>query len=66
MTSYHDDVSAGLLEPDRLREWTVVFVQQDTGEPHEVRVRARSEADAYHAAIADLFHHTFTLDTITD
>lgn len=66
MTSYHDDVSAGLLESDRLREWTVVFIHQDTGEPHELRILARSEADAYHAALAELANRTFTLDSITD
>lgn len=66
MTTYHDDVSAGRLESDRLREWCVVFVHNGTGESHEVRVQARSERDAYDAAFMELAHRTFTLDSITD
>lgn len=66
MTTYHDDVSADKLESDRLREWCVVFVNNYTGESRELRVRARSERDAYDAAFFDLAHETFTLDSIRD
>lgn len=64
--TYHDDVSAGRLESDRLREWCVVFNDNVTGEAHEVRVRARNERDAYDAAFMELAHRTFTLNSITD
>lgn len=45
-TSRQSDVSRGLVENDRLREWTAVLVDDLTGVAREVRVMGRDEADA--------------------